>query len=104
MSLPVAKRRNMINKNKMIFFNTAYMKKYQGNWNVDVPINGGAFIKQNGWGGEVFNFQPFEGIMYGYVEPGLVAIGSRQRDINISRLARPGEKKIGSQISEVLVV
>ena len=52
----------MIDKNRMIFFNTAYMKYYQGNWNVDVPVNGGSFIKTHRWGGEVFNFLPYEGI------------------------------------------
>jgi hypothetical protein len=95
----------MINKNRMIFFNTAYMNKYQGNYIVDdVPINGGEYIKLNKWGGEVFNFKPFEGIMYGYVEPGVVLKGGRQRDINISRLARPGEMKIDERILGILVV
>jgi hypothetical protein len=94
----------MISINRMIFFNTAYMKNYQGNWLIDVPHYGGEFIKQNRWGGEVFNFKPFQGMMYGYVEPGLTVISGRQRNINISRLARPGERRINDRITQILVI
>jgi len=94
----------MITKSKMVFFNIAYMEKYQGHWDVDVPVNGGAFIKLNGWGGEAFNFQPYEGMMYGYVEPGLIQKSGRQRNINISRLTGPGEVKPEPYISGILII
>jgi hypothetical protein len=95
----------MIDRNRMVFFNTAYMREYKGQWQIDRPINGGSFISQNGWGGEVFNFQPYKGTMYGYVEPGVVvAGGSQRRKINISRLGRaPGIKNL-PYVSGVLVI
>jgi hypothetical protein len=92
----------MINRNRMIFFNTAYMKKYQGHWNVDRPINGGSFIADKGWGGEVFNFQPYQGMMYGYVEPGATEQNG-QRNIGISRLIKSGIKTV-SYVSGVLII
>ena len=93
----------MINRSKMIFFNTAWMEKYNGNWTVDVPENGGSFIDDNGWGGEVYNFQPYNGMLYGYVEPGVVERNGRQRRINISRLGRPAIRNL-SCLAGVLVV
>jgi len=95
----------VIDKNRMVFFNIAWMREYKGNWTVDVPVNGGSFIRQNGWGGEVYNFQPYNGMLYGYVEPGAVARGGRQRRINITRLVR-GRTSIRNSpyLSGVLVV
>ena len=95
----------MIDKDRVIFFNIAWMKNYQGNWETDIPVNGGQWIKEHGWGGEVYNFQPLDGMMYGYVEPGLVEKGGRQRHLNISRLyvKRPFGRDIDS-LSGVLVV
>lgn len=94
----------MIDRNKMVFFNIAYMKKYQGDWLVDKPTNGGRFISQYRWGGEVFNFLPHEGKMYGYVEPGVSIKGGPQRKINISRLIRPGAVKSTPYISGVFII
>jgi len=94
----------VITRDKIIFFNTAWMEQYNGNWIVDVPINGGRWVNENKFGGEVFNFQPLQSILYGYVEPGLVEKNGRQRNINISRLStRPGSK-VGNSISNILVV
>ena len=94
----------MIDRYKMVFLNTAYMKDYKGNWNVDKPINGGAFIPRNGWGGEVYNFQPYQGSMYGYVEPGLNKKGGQQRRIDISKLMRPGGIKNAGSVSGILII
>jgi len=95
----------MIDRNKMVFFNIAWMREYKGNWAIDVPVNGGSFIKENSWGGEVYNFQPFNGMMYGYVEPGVVERNGPRRRINISRLVdRPSLIKSSPYLSGVLVV
>ncbi len=88
----------------MIFLNTAFMKEYKGNWANDVPVNGGLFIEQCKWGGEVFNFQPYKGNMYGYVEPGVVREGGPQRRIGISKLMRLGEIKNVECVSGVLII
>ena len=95
----------MINQGKMVFFNIAWMRNYQGNWKEDIPVNGGDFIRRNHWGGEVYNFQPYQHILYGYVEPGVVEKGGKQRNINISRLmSKPYVNKNAFSISNVLVV
>jgi len=78
----------VIDKNRMVFFNIAWMREYKGNWTIDVPVNGGSFIRENGWGGEVYNFQSYNGMLYGYVEPGAIERNGPQRRINISRLVR----------------
>lgn len=49
------------------------MKYYKGNTDVDVPENGGAFVRENGYGMELYNFLPRRArdkqyYCYGYVE------------------------------------
>ena len=90
---------------KVIFFNIAWMRQYNGNWENDKPVHGGKWIKEHGWGGEVYNFQPYENKMYGYVEPGVVETGGRQRNLDVTRLNyRPGAVKNHFSVSGVLVV
>lgn len=62
---------------KIIFFNVAWMRSYTGLRN-DTAIGGGAYIKKNKWGHEIFNFSPLKGQVFGYV--------AAQGDINIDRL------------------
>lgn len=52
----------------MIFLRITWMTRYQG-LSGDAVVNGGRFIRDNGFGHEIFNFQPFQGTMYGYVQP-----------------------------------
>lgn len=52
----------------MIFFNTAWMKRYQGVAEDDHPQSGGAFVKQAGFDHAVLNFQPYDGRYYGFGE------------------------------------
>ncbi len=95
----------MVDRNRMVFFNVAWMREYKGNWCIDVPVNGGSFIKENGWGGEVYNFQPYNDMMYGYVEPGVIEKNGPQRQINISRLVeRPSRVRTSPYIPRVLVI
>ena len=49
-------------------FRVCRMKYYNGR-NGDECIGGGEYIAQHGFGGEIFNFRPFEGYMFGYVQP-----------------------------------
>ena len=48
----------------MIFCNTGWMEYYQGG-----PIyGGGSFVKENGYGWEIYNFKEIDGRMYGYAQ------------------------------------
>lgn len=78
--------------NKVLFFNTAWMERYQGKTN-DNMEGGGKHIEMYGWGGEMFNFKPSQGKMYGYVQ-----VSGR---ININRL---GAKKSDDKIDGVTVI
>lgn len=54
---------------KTIFFNIGWMKYYRGIEAEDSLQGGGKFPEENGYGYEIFNFKPFNGRMYGYVQP-----------------------------------
>lgn len=70
----------------ILILNVGWMQHYAGL--MDDEINdGGAFIQENNWGGEIFNFLPFEGFMYGFVQPpGRENIPYNNRIIRIERL------------------
>ncbi len=52
---------------KVVFCEVAWMKYYSGITNDDKPINGGKYIDENGDGGEIYNFSPYNHKCYGYV-------------------------------------
>ncbi|HQM85987.1 MAG TPA: DUF3883 domain-containing protein [bacterium] len=81
---------------KILFLRTAWMKKYNGITESDKPERGGKFIEENGWGGEIFNFEPNDGKMYGYV-----SLSGENKRINIARI---GAKRGSSYIDNVTVV
>lgn len=82
---------------KILFLRTAWMKYYNGITDTDKPENGGEFIDKNGWGGEIFNFEPNNGKMYGYVR----LPNGEDKNINITRI---GAKKRDKYIDEVTVI
>lgn len=53
---------------KMIFLNVGWMKNYKG-LKSDKIVGGGSFVQEHGYGHEIFNFLPYNGYMYGYVQP-----------------------------------
>lgn len=78
--------------NRIVFFNTSWMDAYQG----PAPAaHGGGWVKTHGYGGEMFNFQPFQSRIYGYVEPG------DGRRIDITRL---GARRSAGSVSGILVI
>lgn len=83
---------------KIVFFNIAWMKDYKGVTPNDIPVHGGKYIKDNKYGGEIYNFQVYEGKMYGFVEAGWKP---KPRCINIVRL---GALKRQDSIGNVLVI
>ena len=52
---------------KVVFCNIAWMKHYYGIGEDDQPKNGGAFVKENNYGSECFNFYPYNHNCLGYV-------------------------------------
>ena len=55
---------------RVVVFNIAWMKGYNGVAPDDVPIHGGKYVDDNLYGAEVYNFQPYRGKTYGFVEAG----------------------------------
>jgi len=84
------------NMDKIVFFNIAWMKRYQGLVG-DTPVGGGSYVHQYAFGVEIWNFQHFQGTMYGFVEAGWRPLKS----INITKL---GARRKDQSVSGVLVV
>lgn len=51
----------------VVFCEIAWMKNYAGVTDEDKPMRGGRYIKENGTGGEIWNFSPYNHYCYGYV-------------------------------------
>ncbi len=82
----------------MIFFNIGWMNYYRGNTEKDPIKKGGKFIDENGHGYEIWNFLPFNGRMYGYVQPG--GKGDYfSRLINIDNLGAPKQNSVDNVLS-----
>jgi len=82
----------------IVYFNICWMKEYRGITDSDKPQRGGKFIPEHGYGSEIYNFQPFEDRLYGFVEPGYKP---QPRCIDIKKL---GASKTASSVSGILVV
>jgi len=59
-----------MNANRMVFLNIGWMEHYEGlpPESKDYIEGGGEFVKEKGWGHEIYNFKPLDGYMYGFVE------------------------------------
>jgi hypothetical protein len=53
----------------MLFLRIGWMRFYEGLSDDDQIHGGGAFVREHGYGHEMFNFLPFNGRYYGYVRP-----------------------------------
>jgi hypothetical protein len=85
----------------LLVLNVGWMKNYKG-LKDDQLTNGGAYVREHGWGGEIFNFLPFEGFMYGCVQPpGRKEIPYNSRIIHIERLR--ASREAASFVDGVLV-
>lgn len=82
---------------KIVFFNIACMKKYQGLVG-DMAVHGGDYVNQHEFGGEIFNFQHFHDKMYGFVEAGWKP---EPKCINITKL---GARRTDQSVSDILVI
>ncbi|MFZ3214283.1 MAG: hypothetical protein WA188_22480 [Terriglobales bacterium] len=81
---------------KLLFLNVASMPKYQGM--LGEKISGGAkFVRQHGYGSEIFNFKPYKGRMYGFGRPP----GPRHGAIKLEKL---GAHSRAEKVNGVTVV
>jgi hypothetical protein len=86
----------------IIFLRIGWMHRYQGQTSADRIAGGGAFVKEHGYGHEIFNFQVFEGRVYGYVQPPKSGYNEQTGPgFNIDRL---GASSTDDRISGVLAI
>ena len=104
---------------KILFCNIAWMEWYKGALPYDMPVNGGAYIKENRDGADCDNFYMYEfdeqykvsnntvipegNIMLGYVEIGRTS-GGDSRQIRLERIHGCEACKDVDSIEDVLVV
>lgn len=69
----------------MLFINTGWMDSYRGIRN-DSISGGGKYVKKHGWGGEIFNFKPWNGKLYGYGQPKIDKKHGNETQIKIEKL------------------
>lgn len=85
---------------KIVFLNTGWMDFYKGI--TDDPITGGGkHVEKEGWGGEMFNFKPFENKLYGYVQP---KIDRKYENPSTIKLEKIGGRNTDQKIDKVTVV
>ncbi|WP_227717266.1 DUF3883 domain-containing protein [Methanobacterium lacus] len=79
---------------RIIFLNVGWMKSYQGIINGDIIQGGGSYVHENKFGHEVYNFLPYDGFVYGFVQP------PRSSKIHIERLgADPKDDSIDNVLA-----
>lgn len=67
-------------KSPLVFFNVGWMREYRGISSGDQIVSGGAYIAEHGIGGEILNFLPIHGRLYGCVQT------PRGGQVNLERL------------------
>jgi len=80
---------------KILFLNIGWMKNYKG-ISGDTISGGGSFVDKKGYGHEIFNFFPENGLMHGYVQPVIP-----HRTIKLERV---GASAKDSYLDNVLVI
>lgn len=70
---------------KIFYCRVGWMKKYKGYVDNDRPVNGGKYNETH-IGHEVYNFLPHDGVYYGFVQSGNIAIEKLGTNVKIQRL------------------
>lgn len=105
--LPMKPRTNFLDaqtdpeKVRMVFLRVGWMSRYQGLSGDDKIAGGGAFVTEHGFGSEIFNYQPFQGRVFGYAQP---RSRKGEWDQATFRLRRLGAATDAESVSPVLVV
>ncbi len=71
---------------RMLFANIGWMKHYHGQTKDDQIKGGGAYVDEEGTGGEVYNFLPVGKYYYGYIPP--------HGNVDIGRLGADGSESV----------
>lgn len=74
----------------ILFINTGWMDFYRGVKN-DSISGGGKYVKQHGWGGEIFNFKPWNRDLFGYGQPKIDRKHGNETQIKIEKLGANAE-------------
>lgn len=85
---------------KIVFLNTGWMDFYRGITG-DPITGGGKHVDNEGWGGEMYNFQPFENKLYGYVQP---KIDRKHQNPSTIKLEKISGLETDEKINNVTVV
>ena len=80
---------------KYIFLRIAWMKEYRGVTEDDIPAGAGSYVEENDDGGEVYNFYPVNGKVYGY---------ARVQSAKSIRIERLGVNKHDEKIDNITIV
>lgn len=87
---------------KLLLCNVAWMRKYQGVTDDDIPRHGGQWVTEHGYGHEAINFLPHRGHVYGFIQTYTInverinpAAGAKAEDVLVVWRAR---SKIGSVV------
>ena len=88
---------------RLIFLNIAWMKHYKGITQDDKPVGGGSFVTHHKFGHEIFNFRPYKGYCYGYVQPRGDTINIKRIKINIKRVGAGEEDDYADNVLAVWV-
>lgn len=92
---------NEIFTQPIAFLRVGWMNRYQGITSDDSISRGGAYVSEHGYGHEIFNFRPFHGAVYGYVQPPGRRNRWQESRINLRRVGGARDDEL---VSGVLVV
>ena len=87
----------------LILLRVTWMTRYQGVAGGDTPVGGGAYIAEHGFGHEIFNFQPFQGAVFGYGQPPGRKDQWEQAKINLKRSSASPEDRSAHGVLAVWV-
>src|SRR5947208_4640058 len=85
----------------MIFLRIGWMDRCDGQTESDRIAAGGKFVKEHGYGHEIFNFRAADGQVFGYVQPRRTACNDESGSgIKIERLgASPGDQSLSGVLA-----
>ena len=85
--------------NPIIFLRVAWMTHYEGIAGGDTPVGGGAYVAEHGFGHEIFNFQQFQGAVFGYAQPSRRKGTWSDAEINLTRLGSSADDLVSGVLA-----